>query len=118
MDQGEPVSYRGVPVGTPMLTSTETQFGTVEHVLEIPELDIFDGIAINTKSGLRFVDRDQITEITKSYVRCSLTDEQASTLPAPEGTLALHLDAAHDEGPSLTARFGRLFGREHWKEMD
>jgi hypothetical protein len=30
----------------------------------------------------------------------------------------LHPDTAHDEGPSLTARFGRLFGREHWKELE
>jgi hypothetical protein len=38
MDEGQPISYRGVPVGTPLLSSTDTQFGTVEHVLEIPEL--------------------------------------------------------------------------------
>jgi hypothetical protein len=118
MDEGEPVSYRGLPVGTAVLSSTDTQFGTVEHVLEIPELDIFDGIAVNTKHGLRFVDRDQITEITTTLVRCALSDEQAAALPAPEGTLVLRPDYARDEGPSLTARFGRLFGREHWKELD
>jgi hypothetical protein len=118
MDDGRPVSYRGLPVGTPVLSSTNTQFGTVEHVLEIPELDIFDGIAVQTKHGLRFVDRDQITDITTTRVRCALTDEQAAALPAPEGTLVLHPDTARDEGPSLTARFGRLFGREHWKELE
>jgi hypothetical protein len=107
-----------VPVGTPLLSSTDTQFGTVEHVLEIPELDIFDGIAVKTKHGVRFVDRDQITEITTTLIRCALTDEQAADLPAPEGTLVLHPDTARDEGPSLTARYGRLFGREHWKELE
>jgi hypothetical protein len=118
MDEGKPISYRGVPVGTPLLSSTNTQFGTVEHVLWIPELDIFDGIAVKTKHGARFVDRDQITEITTTLIRCALTDEQAATLPAPEGTLVLHPDTARDEGPSLTARYGRLFGREHWKELE
>src|ERR1019366_652489 len=118
MDDGQRVSYLGLPVGAAVLSSTDSQFGTVEHVLQIPELDIFDGIAVKTKHGLRFVDRDQITDITTTLVRCALTDEEAAALPAPEGTLVLHPDTAHDEGPSLTARFGRLFGREHWKELE
>jgi hypothetical protein len=118
MDDGKPVSYRALPIGAAVLSSTDTQFGTVEHVLQIPELDIFDGIAIQTKNGLRFVDRDQITDITTTLVRCALTDEEAAALPAPEGTLVLHPDTAHDEGPSLTARWGRLFGRERWKELE
>jgi hypothetical protein len=105
-------------VGTAVLTSTGTQFGTVEHVLQVPELDLFDGIAVHTDHGLRFVDRDQITEITTTLVRCSLSSGEAASLPAPKGSLVLHPDTAHDEGPSLTARFGRLFGREHWKELE
>ena len=118
MDEGRQVSYEALPVGAAVLSSTDTQFGTVEHVLQIPELDIFDGIAVKTKHGLRFVDRDQITEITTTLVRCALTDDEAANLPAPKGALVLHPDTAHDEGPSLTARFGRLFGREHWKELE
>jgi hypothetical protein len=51
-------------------------------------------------------------------VRCSLSDDEAANLPAPRGTLVLHPDTARDEGPSLTARFGRLFGREKWKELE
>jgi hypothetical protein len=105
-------------VGTAVISSSGAQFATVEHVLQIPELDIFDGIAVTTKHGLRFVDRDQITDITTTLVRSTLSDEQVASLPAPEGTLVLHPDTARDEGPSLTARFGRLFGREHWKELD
>ncbi|HVA05464.1 MAG TPA: hypothetical protein VNG12_01865, partial [Acidimicrobiales bacterium] len=118
MDEGRPVSYEALPVGAVVLSASDTEFGTVEHVLQVPELDLFDGIAIKTKHGLRFVDRDQITAITTTLVRCSLTDEEAANLPAPKGSLVLHPDTAHDEGPSLTARFGRLFGREHWKELE
>jgi hypothetical protein len=118
VDEGRQVSYEALPVGAAVLSSTDTQFGTVEHVLQVPELDIFDGIAVKTKHGLRFVDRDQITEITTTLVRCALTDVEAAKLPAPKGTLVLHPDTARDEGPSLTARFGRLFGREHWKELE
>ncbi len=118
MDEGRPISYEAVTVGTPVLSSTDTQFGKVEHVLQIPEEDIFDGIAVKTKHGLRFVDRDQIGDMTTTLVRCTLTDVEAANLPAPRGSLVLHPDTAHDEGPSLTARFGRLFGREHWKELE
>ena len=118
MDEGRPISYEALANGTPVLSSSGTQFGTVEHVLQIPELDLFDGIAVTTKHGLRFVDRDQIKDITTTLVRCEISDDEAATLPAPKGTLVLHPDTAHDEGPSLTARFGRLFGREHWKELE
>lgn len=118
MNEGQPISYRGVPVGTPLFSSTDTQFGTVEHVLEIPELDTFDGIAVKTEHGVRFVDRDQITQITTTLIRCALTDEQVAALPKPDGTLVLHPDYVRDEGPSLSARYGRLFGREHWKELE
>jgi hypothetical protein len=118
MDEGRPVSYEALPKGAAVLSASGTQFGTVEHVLQVPELDLFDGIAVKTKHGLRFVDRDQVTDITTTLVRCTVTDEEVADLPAPKGTLVLHPDTAHDEGPSLTARFGRLFGREHWKELE
>jgi hypothetical protein len=118
MDEGQPISYEALPVGAVVLSSTDAQFGTVEHVLQVPELDLFDGIVVKTKQGLRFVDRDQVTEMTTTLVRCALTDDQAANLPAPKGSLVLHPDTAHDEGPTLSARFGRLFGREHWKELE
>ena len=75
-------------VGTPVLSSTGSEFGAVEHVLQIPEEDLFDGIAVKTHHGLRFVDRDQITDITTTLVRCSLTDDEVANLPAPEGALS------------------------------
>jgi hypothetical protein len=118
MDEGEPISYMALTVGTAVLSSTGTQFGKVEHVLQVPELDLFDGIAVTTSRGLRFVDQSLIAEMTTTIVRCMLTDDEAASLPAPKGALVLHPDTAHDEGPSLTARFGRLFGREHWKELE
>lgn len=118
MDEGRLVSYEALPVGAAELSASGNQFGTVEHVLQIPELDLFDGIAVKTRHELRFVDRDQVTDMTTTLVRCALTDDEAANLPAPKGSLVLHPDTAHDEGPSLTARFGRLFGREHWKELE
>jgi len=118
VDPGEPISYLALEVGTPVLSSTGKQIGTVHHVLQLPEFDLFDGISIKTTHGLRFVDRDQIAEITTTMVRCSLTDEEAASLPAPVGPPVVEADLAKDEGPSLTARIGRMFGRPHWKNID
>jgi hypothetical protein len=118
MDEGRPISYLALSVGTPVVTSGGTEFGEVHHVLQIPELDLFDGISVKTRHGLRFVDRDQIAEITTAVVRCTLSDQEAATLPPPTGPPVVELDVAHDEGSSLTARLGRLFGRTHWKNID
>jgi hypothetical protein len=116
---GTPISYMALEPGTPVVTASGTEFGTVEHVLQVPELDLFDGIAVKTHHhGHRFVDRDQVTDITTTAVHSTVTDDQVDSLPAPSGSLVLHPDTAHDEGPSLTARWGRLFGREHWKELE
>jgi hypothetical protein len=67
METGRPISYVALEVGTPVVSSSGTQFGTVE--------------------GHRFVDRDQIDEIT------------VDSLPEPRGTLVLHREIARDEGP-------------------
>jgi hypothetical protein len=100
------------------LTSEGTQIGKVHHVLQIPELDLFDGISVKTHHGLRFVDRDQIAEITTTIVRCALSDQEATRLPPPTGPPVVEIDVPHDEGPSLRARLGRLLGRPHWKNID
>lgn len=118
MDKGRPISYMALAVGTPVVSSTGTEFGTVHHVLQVPELDLFDGISVKTQHGLRFVDRDQITEITTTVVCCALTDDEASSLPAPDAPPSLEVDIEREEGKSLTARLGRLFGRSHWKNID
>ncbi len=116
---GEPISYMALEPGAVVVTASGTEIGTVEHVLVVPELDVFDGLVVKTHHhDVRFVDRDQVTDITTTVVHTTVTDDQVASLPAPSGPLVLHPDTAHDEGPSLTARWGRLFGREHWKELE
>ena len=118
VEQGEPISYQVLATGTPVLTSSGTEFGKVHHVLQVPELDLFDGISVRTNHGLRFVDRDQITAITTTAVQSSLSDAEAESLPAPGGPAVVEPDLDREEGHSLTARLGRLFGRPHWKNVD
>jgi hypothetical protein len=108
------VSYQAVPTGVPVLTATGHEIGTLEHVLQIPEEDLFDGLVVATKDGLRFVDADQVQVITTSFVRSTLDDDAAAHLPAPEGAPVYHVDALQDNGQSLGDRLGRLFRRARW----
>lgn len=116
MDDDTAISYAAAVPGTSVLTSTGTEIGTLEHVLEVPELDIFDGIVVSTKSGLRFVDADQIERITARYIRCSLDDDAASRLTAPDGAPVYRVDALADSGKSLHDVLGRMFRRPHWTQ--
>ena len=78
-----PIAYTALQAGTPMLSTSGAQFGTVDVVLEIPEHDLFDGIIVTTSTGRRFVDADQVVEVTTAYVRCTVSDEEAAQLPEP-----------------------------------
>ena len=112
------ISYMGLQNGTPVLSSSGTEFGTVHHVLVVESLDLFDGIVVKVRHGLRFVDRDQIAKITRTAVHCQLDDAEAAALPSPSNPAVEVADPYQASGTSLHDRFGRLFGRGHWVERD
>jgi hypothetical protein len=114
MADDEAISYQAAVPGTPVLSTTGTRIGTLEHVLEVPELDLFDGIVIATPAGLRFIDADSVREITVSHIQSGLDDAQASQLPPPEGPPVYRVDALQDTGQSFHDMLGRLFRRPHW----
>lgn len=114
-DDPEPVSYEGVPSGVPLLSSSGRQFGTLAKVLEIPEEDLFDGVIVKTHHGRRFVDRDQIAEITTEYIKCDLDDAATQALPEPSGTSAFDADDSYGEGNSFREWVHRTFGHGGWK---
>ena len=114
MTDDTPISYQAAARGTPVLSSAGTEIGTLEHVLEVPQLDVFDGIVVATKGGLRFIDADYVQRITRSHIQSSLDDIQASQLPPPEGPPVYRVDAMEDTGHSLHDTLGRLFRRPHW----
>ena len=108
------ISYKAAVVGTPVLSTSGAQIGTLEHVLQIPDLDLFDGIVIATHAGLRFIDADQVREITLSHIQSSLDDTEASQLPPPDGPPVYRVDALQYTGHSFHDVLGRLFRRPHW----
>jgi len=117
-DDDAAISYQAAARGTPVLSSSGSQIGTLEHVLEVPEVDVFDGIVIATQAGLRFIDADDVQRITRSHIQSSLDDAQASQLPPPDGAPVYRVDALADSGHSLHDVLGRLFRRPRWIRED
>lgn len=137
------ISYRAVGLGHPVVTHSGEQFGVVEHVLEVPELDLFDGIVVYTGTGLgaihpksdakaraemlrvgqlrgwlRFVDADQVAAITPGYVKCTFEQSEVAQLPVPQGPPVFHVDMAREDRvedrAKMHSRYGQWFGRPHW----
>jgi hypothetical protein len=115
MSEGTPISFAGATRGTPVLSSSGTKIGTLEHVLDVSDLDIFEGIVIATHHGLRFIDAEHLPEFTTTHIQSSLSDEQAAGLPAPDGPPVYSVDSLADTGHSLHDVIRRLFGKPHWK---
>jgi hypothetical protein len=115
MTEEHDIAYTGLGSGTQVWSSDGKTVGTVERVLDIPDLDLFDGIVIETSEGVRFVDRDQIARITNKAVYCAITAEEAATLPVPDSAPTFRADPGQLGGNSPVARVRRLFVRPKWK---
>ena len=112
------ISYQALRKGVPVRASGGEEIGTVEHVLQVPEFDVFDGIVLETAAGLRFADADQVADITDRYVVLSVPAEEAERLARPEAPAVYRADPSEHAGGSLHDWFGRMFGRSHWKRDD
>jgi|SRR5215472_6506964 len=118
MSDDAAISYLAAVRGTPVCSASGTEIGTLEHVLQVPEVDVFDGIVIATKDGLRFIDADYVQQITRSRIQTSLDDAQASQLAPPDGAPVYRVDALQDTGHSLHDVLGRMFRRPRWIRED
>ena len=137
-DDEFPISYLGVTPGVPVLTRNGEEFGILEHVLEVPEEDIFEGIVVWVGGGtwadrliqhdlsrghlsaahrlealrphhLRFVEAGKVAAITVSYIRCDLDRSQAEMLPPPSSTPVTHVEFGHPRSANQT--YWNMFGR-------
>jgi hypothetical protein len=110
-----PIAYEALAKGTPVLSSTGTDIGIVEHVLADSSLDLFDGIVVKTRDGLRFVTADQVGLITTAAVHSKIADADIPNLQKPHaGDAVYEADPEQNTGGELNEWFGRHFLREHW----
>lgn len=92
-----------------MVSSDGQDLGRVERVLDNPKEHIFDGIVIETASGLRFVDAPEVGRITNGSVTLTIDSEEATALPEPDA------GAPEYELNTRAGKLGRFFGGG-WKK--
>ena len=115
MGDATPISYLALEVGTAVESVSGQMIGKVEHVLQIPEEDLFDGIVVRTAEGLRFVTADQVGLITTAAVHSRVADADVANLQQPHtGDAVFEADPEQNTGSELNEWFGRHFLREHW----
>ena len=85
-----PIAYEALTKGTPVLTTTGTEIGIVEHVLADSSLDLFDGLVVTTSAGLRFVTADQVGLITTTAVHIKVSDTDIPNLQRPHSGDAVY----------------------------
>lgn len=97
IDLGAPGSYLTLSRGVPVYSSDEQEVGKVEYVLSAPNVDIFDGIVLDTSvlpGGQRFVDSPEVAQIYERGVVLSIDAATASRLPQPgENPASLEVEA-------------------------
>jgi len=113
VEHGDPVSYLAFEPGADVVSSDGQVVGKVEHVLAVPDDDIFDGLVIDTRAGpggMKFVDADQVDEL---YVRAAVLKIPAAEIealpkptPAP-GALESH--GVEDTEGSLQRKLHRAW---------
>jgi hypothetical protein len=79
-DEDRPVAYTALHQGMPVVSGSGRKFGVLDRVLD-DQGEILHGIAVRTASGVRFVARDCIEQMTTTQIRCSLTDQEVKDLP-------------------------------------
>lgn len=85
-DLGAPSSYLAVQPGVPVYSSDGKKLGEVEHVLAVPDDDIFDGIVIDRSvlpGGHRFVDAPEVAGCYERAVVLGIDAATAENLPEP-----------------------------------
>jgi len=85
-DLGGPTSFLTLSKGVPVYSSDGEELGKVEYVLSAPNIDIFDGIVLDTSvlpGGRRFVDAPEVAEIYEGGVVLTIDAAAARDLPEP-----------------------------------
>lgn len=98
-DLGRPSAYLSLEAGVPVYACDGEKVGEVEHVLADPEIDIFDGLVLDSSvlpGGRRFVDADQVEEIFEQGVLLKIDRGAADRLPEPSESPA-SLQAGPDD---------------------
>jgi hypothetical protein len=110
-DDGLAVSYKALRRGTPVRTADGIEVGKVRRVLDNARENIFDGVVIETKQGMRFVDAPEVARIAERAVTLTIAADEVAELPPPRSLMRERWDQATIV--RRTRRAGRDF-RRRW----
>jgi uncharacterized protein YrrD len=112
-DLGEPASYLVLSDGMAVYSSDGERVGVIEHVLAEPDIDIFDGIVLDTSvlpGGHRFADADQVGQIFEKGVVLKADRAGAEALPEPaENPAAMEADPTEEPDSKIEQRLHRAW---------
>ncbi len=93
MSEIQPIAWRSVVYGSPVVSSDGDRIGEVREMLGSDADDIFHGIRVALRDGHRdvLVPSDGVTSLSATEVRISLTRADLDALPAYEETATYHL---------------------------
>jgi hypothetical protein len=86
-DDGHAISYKALRRGTVVRSSDDVEVGTVRRVLDNARENIFDGLVLETKQGLRFVDAPEVRHIAERAVTLTITAAEVAELPPPRSLM-------------------------------
>ena len=101
MDDGSAISFKVLRRGTPVRSADGVELGKVRRVQEAKRENIFDGIVIDTRRGMRFVDAPEVARIA----------ERAVTLTFPA------VEAEHHLQPVQSRIGGRMSNMKTTRRM-
>ncbi|MDP9401114.1 MAG: PRC-barrel domain-containing protein [Actinomycetota bacterium] len=92
-DRGAPIAYLALEEGTSVYTSDGARVGTVEHVLADANVDIFDGVIVDSRLGpggdFHFADAEQIGSLFEHAVILRVDAAGFEALPEPSENAAV-----------------------------
>ncbi len=101
MDEGLPIAYQVLDEGIPVYSADGVQVGTVDHVVAVPEQDIFHGIVLRGIDGTRrFVAADQVASLHERGADLRISVAEAAGLPEPHGAAPAWRDREPGVKPS------------------
>jgi hypothetical protein len=111
-DEGVAISYKALRRGTPVWSSDEVEVGKVRRVLDNARENIFDGIVIETRRGMRFVDAPEVARVAELAVTLTISAEEVGALPPPRSLMKERWDQ------STIVRRSRRAGRDIKRRWD
>jgi hypothetical protein len=93
MPDSQPIAWRSVVYGTPVISSDDQSVGEVHEVLGSDSDDIFHGLRVALHGGHRDVmlASDDVTSLTTTEVRAGLTRADLDALPTYDETASYHI---------------------------